>query len=815
MTLRLAALTCAALAFPAAAQPLAGLPAPHDTCVLRVDDPGRRVAESELVRLPQHSVERQGAASTFVVTYTGFTAEAEAAFQAAVDIWSDHIESAAPIRVNATFSTLDPGVLGSAGAADLALNRPEFAYANTVYPIALAEAIVGAEFAGVFGSAFDINATFSSAYPNFYFGTDGNTPPGDYDFVTIVLHELGHGLGFAGSAVYDDGAGAAECAGTAGTGCFVNTNLPFVYDRFVEDAAGTGITNGAVYPEASGAFGALITSNQLYNNAPSVTATLGERGRHYAPSTFSRGSSYSHWNEATFPPSTSNALMTYAVALGEAHQDPGANTCAFFGDMGWPLGPACVARIQRERTVAVAGDEGWRMLAAPDADATLGELLGGTHTQGFPGADVGEGPPNVYFYQESLPGDDAQGYRVPTAQDEALPLGLGVFAYLFEDDDQSTPVVDGGFPKALTATGTPATSPFTWSGPGLLSYTDTGSPGDDGWNLLGNPFATALDWDAAARSGLDAAVYVYDDAISGYRTYSAGAGDLPGGVVSPFQAFWVKASAPSPSLTLPPASGTGTFYREGDDARLAVALRLRAAEGSPLGAAQSAAFVVFGTEGADADLDAFDAWSLGSPAPVSVTLASLVGGEALAIDHRPAPDGPVEVDLGIEAAGVEAAALVLTWEAVEAEAQVTLLDVVTGAELDLTEAGTYAFDEAGAAGGAALSLRTGAVVPRFTLRVDPSASTAGEAEPPPASLSAPSPNPARGWASLRLTLPAPERVRAAVYDALGREVAVMLAGDVSGIAELRIDASTLSAGLYVVRVAGERFASAQRLVVIR
>jgi hypothetical protein len=43
--------------------------------------------------------------STFIVTYTGFTAEAEAAFQFAVDIWSNNIESSVPIRVDANFGT--------------------------------------------------------------------------------------------------------------------------------------------------------------------------------------------------------------------------------------------------------------------------------------------------------------------------------------------------------------------------------------------------------------------------------------------------------------------------------------------------------------------------------------------------------------------------------------------------------------------------------------------------------------------------------------------------------------------------------------
>ena len=38
-------------------------------------------------------------------------------------------------------------------------------------------------------------------------GTDGNTPLGKIDFVTVVLHEIGHGLGFTGSMDVDTAPG--------------------------------------------------------------------------------------------------------------------------------------------------------------------------------------------------------------------------------------------------------------------------------------------------------------------------------------------------------------------------------------------------------------------------------------------------------------------------------------------------------------------------------------------------------------------------------------------------------------------------------
>jgi hypothetical protein len=66
----------------------------------------------------------------------------------------------------------------------------------------------------------------------------------------------------------------------------------------------------------------------------------------------------------------------------------------------------------------------------------------------------------------------------------------------------------------------------------------------------------------------------------------------------------------------------------------------------------------------------------------------------------------------------------------------------------------------------------------------------------------PSPNPMTGAATLRYDLPTAGRVRLAVYDALGREVAVLVDGDrPAGAHEAALNASALAPGTYVVRLA--------------
>src|SRR5262245_33032302 len=54
--------------------------------------------------------------ATITVQYTGFTPQAQAAFQAAVDLWQTQVTSSVPILVTAEFKNLGSGsLLGQAG----------------------------------------------------------------------------------------------------------------------------------------------------------------------------------------------------------------------------------------------------------------------------------------------------------------------------------------------------------------------------------------------------------------------------------------------------------------------------------------------------------------------------------------------------------------------------------------------------------------------------------------------------------------------------------------------------------------------------
>jgi hypothetical protein len=266
--------------------------------------------------------------STWAVTYdAGFQArpQARAAFQAAVDIWSHLVASRVPISVEAVSTGLDPGVLGQAGpTAFVALARDGLGgSAKTEYPLALANALVGRDLS----SGSDITAEFDTAATDVYYGTDGQAQ-GKYDFETVVLHELGHGLGFIGS-MDDDTNGVGSWGG--------GQPIPTIYDRFTVRSGGPIQGKRLLsYSNVSLALGSALTSGDVYWDGPRGKADYnGRPPRLYAPRTWEPASSYSHLSTADFPPSDINSLMTAFVGQNQVKRDPGPVMLGMFADMGW------------------------------------------------------------------------------------------------------------------------------------------------------------------------------------------------------------------------------------------------------------------------------------------------------------------------------------------------------------------------------------------------------------------------------------------------------------------------------------------------
>ncbi len=263
------------------------------------------------------------ATANIQVTYNGFSQAAHDAFEAAVQVWETRIVSSRVIHVNANWTPLGANVLGSAGP------NAFYLAGGLVYPVALYEARCSCET----NTSVEITANFNSAFPGWYLGTDGNAPFSKYDFFTVVLHELGHGLGFMSSFGLTTDGQKGVWGFTAGSSTVYG--MPFDFAEWSASTGGNKLTNTSVYTNPSPALKTQLTDGSVYFGGANAVAVYGGRVPLYAPSTWSAGSSNSHLDEFSFGPGTQNALMTPSLSNGEVIHEPGPLTLAIFRDIGW------------------------------------------------------------------------------------------------------------------------------------------------------------------------------------------------------------------------------------------------------------------------------------------------------------------------------------------------------------------------------------------------------------------------------------------------------------------------------------------------
>lgn len=270
--------------------------------------------------------------------------EAQDALEFAAGIWEEHISSSIPIRIEATWVALAGNVLGSAGATSF-YTLTSAGLPNTAYTIAQTSALIEQD---IVESDSNLNAdiivNMNCNYNNWYFGTDANTPGGLIDFVTVALHEIGHGIGFLGTVSANNNTQVASSG-------FDNGNIPYIYEVFAVDGFFNNLTDPDIFPNNSTAKYDFVTGQNngvFFDGAEAELANAAaDRVRIFAPPQFQPGSSFSHLNQTTFS-NTENALMRPSVDMAFAIHNPGPVFCGVLEDMGWPLGPACIAQLMDE-----------------------------------------------------------------------------------------------------------------------------------------------------------------------------------------------------------------------------------------------------------------------------------------------------------------------------------------------------------------------------------------------------------------------------------------------------------------------------------
>jgi hypothetical protein len=244
------------------------------------------------------------------------------AFEHAASIWGAILTSSVEIRVDAAMDPLGAGILGQAGPSTVHQNFTNTPVANTWYVQALANKFSAIDLAP---STSDMSATFSSDFA-FYFGLDGNPPSGQYDFVSVVLHELGHGLGFL--SLVNPSTGAKFFG------------VDDAYSRHLEEHD----ASPADYPTMTDGQRIIASTSgpELHFSGPTVVAnsamlTAGNDSvsghvEMYAPGTVSSGSSVSHFNKVIKP----DQLMEHSMNSGVSFHTVGLAEM-LLADLGWDV----------------------------------------------------------------------------------------------------------------------------------------------------------------------------------------------------------------------------------------------------------------------------------------------------------------------------------------------------------------------------------------------------------------------------------------------------------------------------------------------
>jgi hypothetical protein len=226
-----------------------------------------------------------------------------------------------------------------------------------------------------------------------------------------------------------------------------------------------------------------------------------------------------------------------------------------------------------------------------------------------------------------------------------------------------------------------------------VTYTSSGTLANDGWNLVGNPFPSTIDWNAASgwtKTNVTGSIYITDNGTTGttqYATWNGTTGTNNGSrYIASGQGFWVKANgggAPvlSANENVKAPGNQPIFFR---DEPLADHLRITLSKGS----VRDEAIVHFRD---DASVGYDDADALKLPNSTFNLSTLLSDGRKVAINSTGAMTCAAEVSMVIE--NVAAGSYTLQFSDVETfsdYAVITLYDKFLSKTFDI-RSGAYNF----------------------------------------------------------------------------------------------------------------------------
>ncbi len=254
-------------------------------------------------------------------------ADVQGVINTALAQWDAALVTPTPITVDVYWECFNnPGILGFAGPLDIY----QATDTGLIFPAAVAHTLESSDLnGGTSEIEMGLNAELASsnscsfATDEWYISsTSANPGSGQIDLYSVVLHEIGHGLGFLGSAQDPDGAGPIT----------PRVSFPrFVYDTFV--TVGNTPLLDTANPNSH------LTQGNLFFD-------IGGGTLHdvYAPNPFRNGSSFSHFSFA-FQGNDPGVLMTPALGSGQIRRALDAPVLGVLSQQGWDIVPRAVAPV--------------------------------------------------------------------------------------------------------------------------------------------------------------------------------------------------------------------------------------------------------------------------------------------------------------------------------------------------------------------------------------------------------------------------------------------------------------------------------------
>ena len=414
--------------------------------------------------------------------------------------------------------------------------------------------------------------------------------------------------------------------------------------------------------------------------------------------------------------------------------------------------------------------------------------------------------------------------------DEIQP-GSGFLMYVYTDDEFG---VEGGWDKVVNLNGVEHPD-------GIFAQMNSHP---DGWSLLGNPYASSIDFGLISKENITNVAYVFDPnsggttesntgdniSVGSFITTDGAIGDLQNGHIAPFQGFFVQnTSAGNSSVTFNKSNKISTdadfFGKHSEEEVFAIRLEL---DGENL---NNSLWLRFSEDGSMENTIG-DALQLLPFSNEFSILSTRKSEELLDIGHYPIDFNSLTIPIYAKTARKGAYSIKITDLFLPFEMEFELYDMSNGNSYPIEEGLQVYFEleennfgrDGSTTAKSNIDVRDilqdfkptvakSFDLPVFLIR---ERSEIVESLPQTYKLNQNYPNPFNPTTTISYELPENSNVTLQVYDMTGRQVATLVNGTVqAGSHRISFDASGLSSGIYLYRLTAGSSVISRKLTVLK